>query len=85
MLSKPVTNVLSSTAINNILLTFVYLNSVCVIDGCEVRAYWLFRHRLLHQTNNSYHNIIQILLKTLVWLGCITQGFLVEITNKGFL
>ena len=31
---------------------------MCVIDGCEVCAYWSFRHRLLHQTNNSYHNTI---------------------------
>ena len=36
----------------------LYLNSVCVIEGCEVCAYWSFRHRLLHQTNNSYHNDI---------------------------
>ena len=31
-----------------------------MIDGCEVCAYWSFRHRLLHQTNNSYRNIHKI-------------------------
>ena len=43
---------------------------MCVIDGCEVCAYWSFRHRLLHQTNNSYHNYI---MKSCYGVAAITK------------